>query len=538
MSPFVRRSFLSLLSATLLSAPFAAAGAYAQDQGVPPAPRMVQAAGTVRDFYVARDRRPLWMGASGLTAAGAALLDRLDAAAEDGLDPAGYDAGALRDAVSAARGDGWQAAEFGLSQALVRYIRDLRYGRTENGIDYTEESLAPQPPTAQQILKAASTAASFEGWLGAMRQVNPIHDALRNALGEIRRQGPESAPPIIPQGAMLRPGDRDPRVPALRARLDVPAPAAEAGGAEDSGAQTAQADTLYDDATVAALRAFQREQGIRDDGIVGPNTLAVLNRKPRDREALLIANMERARWLPRDLGRRHLIVNIPEYRLHLYEDGRQTGAMDVVVGDREHHTPLMADRMEYMAVNPFWNVPPSIVAAEIAPAVQRGGVAYLRRNNMEVVLRYDAQETLNPHGVNWAQAARGNPRFLIRQRPGPQNSLGQIKFMFPNPNAIYLHDTPAKALFDNSLRAESHGCVRVARPMDLAQWVLKGGTKTRDDVEAALDSRETQDIALPATLPVYLHYFTAWPEDGGAIQYSADVYERDAPLMEKLGLEG
>ncbi len=470
-------------------------------------------------FYRAHGHQPLWIGRNGVRSEARLLLDKLKAADAEGLNPADYHVEAIEKAMrQAQRGSAERPAilELMLSQAYADYARDLRQGRISGRAIYEEARMAPPVMTTASTLDDAADASSLKGHIEGLNKLNFIYAGLRDALAKLREQ--KAAAQIkVPDGEALKPGDRDPRVATLRQRLGVPA---------------SPTPDVYDAPVVQAVQAFQRSKGLKADGILGKGTLAYLNAKPDNQEAVIIANMERARWLPADLGDKFLLADTAGFVLRMYEDDRQSGIMRVVVGENDKRTPSMVERMEYIEVNPYWNVPQSILEAEIAPGVLANGPGYLASRNMEVVMGYgDDAYVLDPSEVDWQAAAGGAASFRVRQRPGGNNSLGRLKFMFPNKEDIYFHDTPADHLFAKELRTFSHGCVRLERPFELAKWVLKGNTAR---VEQALASGETVQIPLSKKLPVYIAYFTAWPKGDGTVEYRPDVYGRDREMIGRL----
>jgi murein L,D-transpeptidase YcbB/YkuD len=247
---------------------------------------------------------------------------------------------------------------------------------------------------------------------------------------------------------------------------------------------------------------------------------------PVDQRIRQIAiNMDRWRWMPRDLGSRYLIVNIPAYRLDVIENGRSVLDMKVVVGKKDNPTPVLADRMTTVVFSPYWNIPPEIVQKETLPHVLKDP-AYLDKNNIEVVRASNTDEPVDVKSIDWDDAdVAAKVRF--RQKPGAGNSLGFVKFIFPNHFNVYLHDTPAQALFNRIERDFSHGCVRVERPMDLAKYVLRDQASwTEEKIDEAMHSGRERSVALKEPLPVYLVYFTAW-EENGTTKFGDDVYGYD-----------
>jgi murein L,D-transpeptidase YcbB/YkuD len=249
---------------------------------------------------------------------------------------------------------------------------------------------------------------------------------------------------------------------------------------------------------------------------VDEETLAELNVPVQDRIRQLQVNMERWRWLPGSFGDRYILVNVPEFRLDLVEGGKTAYTMRVVVGKDQSRTPAFSDKMTYLELNPAWNIPDTIAREEILPKLA-SDPGYLARNNMEVIPDTDGR---------------------LRQRPGPDNPLGKIKFMFPNEYDIYLHDTPADHLFSRTERDFSHGCIRLEKPLELANILLKGDPEwTPEALQAAIDSGEQKTISLDRPLPVHILYWTAWVEKDGSVQFRKDIYGHDEQLEKALADE-
>ncbi|MFP5288813.1 MAG: murein L,D-transpeptidase, partial [Thermoanaerobaculia bacterium] len=261
---------------------------------------------------------------------------------------------------------------------------------------------------------------------------------------------------------------------------------------------------VFDAVLEEAVRDFQERHGLKADGIAGASTLAELNRPAEDQILKIEVNLERwRRWrqTPADLGERHILVNIAAFRLDAIEDGRSVLDMRVIVGRPDTRTPVVSSAIERVVLNPSWYVPKSIASKEIWPK----GRSYLRRNGFEVL-----------------------PDGRLRQKPGPNNSLGQVKFRFPNRFGVYLHDTPSRSLFDRAVRALSHGCVRVERPADLANWVLRDHPEWSEEaVQAALDAGRERSVEIPEPIPVHIGYWTAWVDDQGTLRFGPDVYDQD-----------
>lgn len=340
-------------------------------------------------------------------------------------------------------------------------------------------------------------------------------DRMVGAIAEYQRLAEGGGWPQIPaSSSSMRPNWVDPRVGALRQRLvatgDLPAAEAATG-------------TTVDPATVAAVGRFQKRHGLTADGIAGRRTVEIMNVPVADRAAQLMVNYDRLRALARALPATGIVVNIPAATLQLMVDGRVVLASRVVVGRRNWQTPLLQGTIEEIELNPYWTVPPRIARAEILPkiAADRG---YLAANAMRVM---GGSGEVGADTVDWSRfAALG---YRLRQDPGANNPLGAIKFVFPNPYAVYLHDTPAKQVFARPDRAVSHGCIRVERAFDLALQLLAGDPAwSASALRDAVDSVRNRHVRLARPIPIRTVYLTAWPAPDGTVHFRGDVYDRDA----------
>jgi murein L,D-transpeptidase YcbB/YkuD len=308
----------------------------------------------------------------------------------------------------------------------------------------------------------------------------------------------------VPAGRALRIGMRDPRVPLIRARFNLGPAAAD--------------EAAYDERVASAVAEFQREKGLPANGILTPQTVAALSGPlPAHLEADLVANMERWRWLPPELGERHIAVNLPEFRLRLMDRGQMVHTAKVIVGKTETPTPVFSDEMETVIVNPTWHVPPSILRKEFLPALAADPL-YAERRGFRVI-------------------RRGN-QISIQQPPGERNALGYVKFIFPNQHSVYLHDTPTRNLFTAERRAFSHGCVRVEQPFRLAEELLRPEGPWSEPKLRALVGRGERFIRLRRTVPVHLTYFTTTIDERGQIRTFDDLYGLNRKVKQALGLEG
>lgn len=284
---------------------------------------------------------------------------------------------------------------------------------------------------------------------------------------------------------------------------------------------------VFDQELEPAVKAFQRRYGLKEDGVIGAAMIAELNVPVSNRIQQIMVNMERSRWVPIQLKGDYLAVNIPEYRLHVYEHDSLVWDCNVVVGSVTNQTVIFNGDMKYIAFSPYWNIPSSIIGKEILPAMKRNS-SYLAKHNMEVV---SGSGVVNPSSIDWNKYTGKNFPYTIRQKPGPNNSLGRVKFLFPNSYSIYLHDTPAKSLFNESSRAFSHGCIRVGEPQRLAEYLLRNDSVwTADKIEKAMNSDKETSVTLSTPVPVFIAYFTAWVDRSGKINFRDDIYGHDARL--------
>lgn len=474
----------------------------------------------VQAFYAARADQPAWLEGSVLSPAGRRLVQTLQAAVGEGLDARRYEPVML-----AGRGPAVQRAalgltiptpaawEVGLTAAFARYASDLAQGEVDPRRVTVLWRLRPRAFEVLPVLQAAALSGRPDEVLDSLRPAHPQYRALGEALGHyVALARAESGVPRVPAATRLRSGARGPQVRALRARLAF-------WGDLDAAAAPGDA---FDRVTVDALKRFQGRHGLAADGAIGPEVVAALNASAQDRVRQILLNLERWRWQDRPRAERFVLVNIPTFALHAYDGGREELSMRVITGKPETPTPVFAQAMTSVVFSPYWNVPVNITLDEILPAVARDR-GYLRRMNLEV-LRGD--EVVDPSRVDFR---RGTDGLSFRQRPGPSNSLGLVKFQIANPFNVYLHDTPNDALFLRPRRTFSHGCVRLEMPEELARWVLGGAEGwTPARIAAAMRAGRESTVTLDEPIAVSIGYFTVWVDGGGTVQFRPDVYRHDA----------
>jgi murein L,D-transpeptidase YcbB/YkuD len=294
---------------------------------------------------------------------------------------------------------------------------------------------------------------------------------------------------------------------------------------------------MFDERMEAEVKAFQATRGLEPDGVVGPATLEALNTTAEQRIRRIGVNLERWRWLPENLGDRYVLVNVADFKLEVIEQDRKVLEMKIIVGKSYRRSPVFSDRISYLVLNPRWHVPRNIAVKDKLPLIKKDPT-YLAENRMKVFAGWGAEtRELNPAQIDWSSVSAKNFPYRFRQEPGPRNALGQIKFMFPNRFNVYLHDTPSRELFDKNVRNFSSGCIRIQKPLDLAEYLLRGDPSwSRDKIQEELAKKRERTIKLPTPVPVHLLYWTAFVDDNKVLQFRNDIYGRDERLAKALKL--
>jgi len=480
-------------------------------------------------YYSNRGAGLLWVTETGLTPRAAQLRKVFAQADEWGLNSADYRV-ADGDGLKRASGQPaeWLAeAELRTSLAAILYSRHAQAGRIEpTSLDEEFLDLKPARPDPLAVMKGLANAGDQLGsFLEGFHPQTEQFRILKQRLADIRGRGPQKDAIRIPNGPQLKPGISHPQVALLRQRLAVPT--------SSDVMSDSPSEEFYDDSLAEAVRDFQTRSGLPGKGIVNAATRDALNKGVKAADASnILVNMERWRWEPREFGNRYIVVNIPEYLVRVIDNGRLVHEERIVTGSPQHRTPVFSDEMEYVVFNPYWNVPESILLKEILPAVRRNP-EFFQRNNLEVV--WQGRQTVDPYMVDWEAV---NPaKVSLRQPPGPSNALGQIKFLFPNKHAVYMHDTPTKKLFNENTRAFSHGCMRVRNPVRFAEILLGEQGWSPAKVRQALDTTEDYQVTLDRKVPVHIMYFTLWGDRSGNLKEFGDVYDYDDKLKLALKLQ-
>ncbi|BCP54231.1 murein L,D-transpeptidase [Kaistia sp. 32K] len=456
-----------------------------------------------------------------------ALVAILNDAAADGLRPDDYPTRQLMSLMQNTDAEdvrGLALAELFFSAAFLEYSADLSVGRfLPSKVDpnfFLKARTFDQAAALQAVAKADDLIDFFDAWQPA----SSYYAALRGALAQYRELEAEGGWDLVPLGATLKPGMTDPRVVAIRERLSA------TDGADPSPA--AGAAETYDAELVAAVKRFQARHGLDVDGVVGPAALVAMNVPIEDRIQEIELAMERWRWMPRDLGEQYLMVNIAGFELRRVKAGETEQRMSVVVGKPYSRTPVFSDQVRYIELNPYWTVPSGIAVKEELGKL-RSNPGGLSAQGFEAVRGKDVYDL---RSINWSNYGPGNFPFQLRQQPGPKNALGRVKFMFPNEHNVYLHDTPSRSLFARSERAFSHGCIRVSKPLELAQQVLIAGGVSgwnMDRINSVVATEKNTVVKLNQPLPIHLTYLTAWVDEDG-VNFRKDIYNQDAKLLAAL----
>jgi murein L,D-transpeptidase YcbB/YkuD len=483
-------------------------------------------------FYVQRAFQPVWIGEDGLLPHTEVFIQTIHQSGREGLKPVAYHLPTIETLIIQLRQPWdrefsqtqrhWVDLELLLMDAYFMYGAHALGGQIDpkilGEVWFADRAEIDLVTPLQEALETNNVAA----FLTQLRPIHRGYAGLQKAWVQYQDMAARGGWPIIADGPSLQKGDYGPRVEALRNRL------LSAGDLEQGSVQN---DEVFDAALEEGLKKFQQRHGLAVDGVLGASTLAALNVPVGTRIRQIELNMERWRWLPQDLGDRYIFVNIANFMLDVVEKGQSVLTMRVIAGRPTRRTPFFSARMTFLVLSPHWYVPPTIAIQDKLPLIRRDP-RYVARQNIKIFRDGPGGATrVDPSAIDWSSVNARNFPYRLRQDPGPRNALGRVKFMFPNPYHVYLHDTPSRELFARVERAFSSGCIRLEKPIALAEYLLRDDPRwSHQSILASIQKGSEQIVHLPAPMPVYLFYWTTWMSDEGVVHFRTDIYERDRVL--------
>lgn len=479
----------------------------------------------VRSFYQERAFRPIWSDRQGILLEASELLQVVKRAETEGLPLQDYPLSTIESYLLGAIEEPAQIARLDLllTDTFLHYSRNVRSGRIGPRrvggdwlLDYT-------PFDGSALLTQALAECSLSSALASLPPTHAGYRRLREVLQRYRAVAAQGGWTLLPSGETLRSGSQGPRVAQLRERLSL---------SGDLLAPESEVPELFDEGLNEAVMRFQRRHGLLADGQVGKRTVAVLNTPVEARIRQIEANMERWRWLPRGLARRHIEVNVAGYELALIDAQQPLLQMRVIIGREYRQTPLFASEVTHLVLNPHWYVPRLIFREDILPTLRKDPRRFAQ---LKLHLLNGAQE-VEASTVDWTQVDGFTFPYTLRQEPGPHNALGRIKFLISDSDGIYLHDTPDRHLFDRNSRALSSGCIRLEKPLELAVYLLANPEQwDYRKLEEVIGAGKPLGVSLPEPVPIYFTYWTVWVDQAGVVQFRDDIYDLDRRLLRLWG---
>lgn len=482
----------------------------------------------MKAFYAARNNKPLWVDSWGSNHDRVAgVIAVLDQAWTQGLNPKNYHIDEIRALAKATQPAERAQLELLVSDAVIRYGHDMTGMRFSGAAINQDPQFWRKPADANAVLSFVSGKDNVTAALDGFEPRDALYQRLREelvALASHPDRAFEQYLPISFSGATLRPGDVHRDVPKLRARMGMTY--------NDSYGP----EKLYDDALAAAVMEFQRENSMEADGVIGPQTLALLNRSTKEKIGQIVANMERLRWIDADKPSKYILVNIPSATLWAVDNNQVALEMPVIVGRPERPTKSFITNITGVRFNPNWTVPPTIKSKDFLPKLVEDPT-YLQSKGIEVSALVDGKRrTLDPNEIDWANVSRADlAKLSMVQGAGDNNALGRVRVLMANPYDIYLHDTNAPELFKKPGRALSSGCIRLSDPEAVAKFILTGTENWSDErMEKILGTRRTSEVSAGAEIPVYILYQTVWLDHEGRLVYGPDIYKQDKRMLEAM----
>ena len=471
--------------------------------------------------YQKAEYAPIWFDGDQINKKAVAALESLISAKNDGLHIPHYQV----DQLLAFQDDGTKEKradfEIAMTRSLIAFGQHMNAGRLNPRKVNREIVIYPKQISADVLISNFRKTTNIKAYLRLLAPLTPRYERLRTALAAYRRIEANGGWEELPKGEVLKPGMEDERLPILINRL-------KQGGDLKSDVQPT--GNVYSEPVVEAVKKFQQRHGLEEDGVIGPATLAQFNISVTDRIKTMEVNMERNRWMQNDFGPYHVFANLADQVIKLVRNGKTIHAEIIQVGKPYHRTPVFSDTMEYLELNPYWNVPSSIAVNEYLPKL-RNDPGYLHRANLQVLR---GGKVISTWSVPWSSYGKGRFPVRLRQPPGAKNALGRVKFMFPNQYNVYIHDTPSKSKFNRASRYFSHGCLRLRDPLKMAEMILGPQGWTRAKIDNVVKSGKRRVVKLDTQIPVHVVYLTSWVNKDGSVHFRKDVYGRDKILAKAL----
>jgi len=490
----------------------------------------------LEQFYSRRDFHPAWSNDHAITSLAETLIEKIEHSSVEGLVPEHYHFDRIMalynliqemsDITLKANPESLVEIDMLLTDAFLMLGCRFSAGCINSLTVDAEWHASRYDLDMDKVLTDALKERNIQESLYDLLPGQPEYYRLRKALHTYRILLTRGGLPAIQASTLLHKGREDDHIITIKKLLRA---TGDLSDEEDPLNRT------FNETLEKAVMTFQGRHGIQPDGIIGPDTLQAMNVSVETRIHQIEVNLERMRWIARNLGHRYVIVNIADFTLRVVEYAQTVMSMDVIVGKPFRNTPVFAEKIKYMVLNPSWNIPERIVAEEILPKA-KNELNYIKNHNFIVRAGWNKEAAvIDPDTINWPQLKPAAFQYILQQPPGPLNPLGRIKFMFPNRFNVYIHDTPAKEKFSSLIRTFSHGCIRIKHPVDLAAYLLQDDPDwTKEKIIAAINSGIETKIQLMQPVAVHIIYLTAWVDDQGMIQFRQDVYGRDALLAKAL----
>ncbi|RZB38139.1 MAG: L,D-transpeptidase YcbB [Desulfobacteraceae bacterium Eth-SRB2] len=482
-------------------------------------------------FYLHREVKPVWVTKDGLNNKAEVLIKIIIEADHEGLDSETYHQKDILTLLTDIKfsmvsdtPDPAKLAELDLllTDAFFSYGFHLSEGIVDPYSKNLNWYINKPKRRLGNIFQTVLYDGKMEGFVDVLQPHHSGYLRLKLALLKYQKIKRSGCWHEVPSGGKLRKGDYGTRIAALRSRLII------SGDSTDS---TNSNQDYFDEVLEDGVRRFQARHGLKVDGIVGSKTLLALNVPVEDRIRQIRLNMERWRWLPQDLGKSYLMVNTANFKLNVIENEQSIKSIKAIVGKIKRRTPILSRKITYLELNPYWNIPQKIALNDILPCIKKKP-CYLADHNIRVFENWEENaRELNPESIDWAVITKKKFVYKLRQDPANSNALGRVKFVFPNEFSIYLHDTPARNLFNMTRRAFSSGCIRIEKPIELAAYLLQNNSKwSLEKLVAAVNRKKNKTIFLSDPIKIYILYWTAWVYKDGIVNFRDDIYGRDRRL--------